>query len=107
MKKLAPLFYIALFLPVFLVIRSLTLVLKAVRFKRLLKLAHRAVRLKNRVLYLEAFFPENAGFHYRTQKWIDVLNRNGFLARAKYVFERKAFEGLFEDEKVIRFMRFT
>ena len=67
MKKLAGLLYAGLFLPVFLLIRILTVVLKAVRFKTIVKLAHRAARLKNRVLYLRPFF-RNAGYHYRTQK---------------------------------------
>lgn len=103
MKKLAGLFYAGLFLPIFLVIRILTVVMKAVGFKAIVRLAHRAARLRNRVLYLEAFFPENAGYHYRTQKWIDVLNDNGFTARARHVFEGRQFDGFFKDEKVMRF----
>jgi glycosyltransferase involved in cell wall biosynthesis len=54
-------------------------------------------------LYLEVFFPENAGYHYRVQKWIEILNESGFQARAKYIFERMQFERLLSEDRIILF----
>ncbi|HEX5731487.1 MAG TPA: glycosyltransferase [Blastocatellia bacterium] len=103
MRRIYDLLYLLCFLPIFAVVRGLAAILSLVRFKSLIKMAHRALGVKNRVLYLEAFFPENAGYHYRTQKWIDILNENGYSARAKYVFEKERFEILINRQRVVAF----
>lgn len=102
-KRLESLLYALYFLPIFLVVSLLTRTLRLVRFSRMLRAIHRAIRLRDRVLYLEAFFPENAGYHYRTQKWIEVLRESGFNARAEYVLDKKSFERLFEEDKATLF----
>ena len=102
-RQIENLVYAICFLPVFLAIRFLTAILLLVRFSRVLSTAHRLFGLRNRILYLEAFFPENAGYHYRTQKWVDVLAENGFQARVKYVFDRETFERLLNDARVKSF----
>lgn len=98
-RQIANLVYALCFLPVFFAIRFLTGILLLVRFSRVLSTAHRLFGLRDRVLYLEAFFPENAGYHYRTQKWVDVLNENGFTARVRYVFGRETFQRLLIEAK--------
>jgi len=35
------------------------------------------------ILFLPAFFPENAGYHWRVQKWADVLQENGYSVTIK------------------------
>jgi glycosyltransferase involved in cell wall biosynthesis len=97
------LLYVAYFLPIFFLIRLVTALLVIVRFKRLVATAHRMLRVKDRVLYLEVFFPENAGFHYRVQKWIEVLSEEGFTADAMYVFERERQERLLRDQRMVFF----
>lgn len=95
--------YALSFLPILFAIRVLTAILLVVRFSGLLSAVHRVSGLRNRVLYLEAFFPENAGYHYRTQKWIDLLNESGFEARVRYVFEKETFERLLQEARVKSF----
>jgi glycosyltransferase involved in cell wall biosynthesis len=102
-RQIENLVYALCFLPIFFAIRFVTVILLLVKFSRMLPTAHRLLRLRNRVLYLEAFFPENAGYHYRTQKWVDVLNENGFEARVKYVVGGETFERLLKQAKVKSF----
>jgi glycosyltransferase involved in cell wall biosynthesis len=102
-RQIENLVYALCFLPIFFAIRFVTMILRLVRFSRMLPTAHRLLGLRKRVLYLEAFFPENAGYHYRTQKWVDVLNENGFEAQVRYVFGREMFEQLLNDQRVTHF----
>lgn len=102
-RQIENLAYALCFLPIFFAIRFLTALLLLIRFSRMLSTVHRVSGLRNRVLYLEAFFPENAGYHYRTQKWVDLLNESGFEARVRYVFEKEAFERLLQEAKVKSF----
>jgi glycosyltransferase involved in cell wall biosynthesis len=97
------LLYVVYFLPIFFLIRLVTSLLVLVRFKRLLARAHRMLPIKDRVLYLEVFFPENAGFHYRVQKWIEVLRERGIIADAMYVFERERHDRLIRDQRIVFF----
>jgi glycosyltransferase involved in cell wall biosynthesis len=96
MKRLGSLFFIICFWPIFILVKTSTAFLTLVRFKSLLALAHRSLGLTNRVLYLEVFFPENAGYHYRTHKWVEALNRRGFRARARHVFGKRQLDRLLE-----------
>jgi len=95
--------YVVYFLPIFFLIRLVTVLLVVTRFNRLVATAHRMLEIKDRVLYLEVFFPENAGFHYRVQKWIEVLAERGFTADAMYVFERERQEALLRDQRMVLF----
>ncbi|MFY9607539.1 MAG: glycosyltransferase family 4 protein [Blastocatellia bacterium] len=102
-KQIGNLLYALYFLPVFLVIRFLTAILVLVKFSRMLPFMHRVFGLRNRVLYLETFFPQNAGYHYRTQKWVDILNDNGFEACVRYVLSEKTFVRFVKEARVILF----
>ena len=97
------LLYVLYFLPIFFMIRLVTSLLSVARFNRMVAGVHRLLRIRNRVLYLEVFFPENAGYHYRTQKWIEILNQNNLHASAKYVLERERFEQLLGEERIVLF----
>lgn len=99
-KQIENLVYGLYFLPIFFVIRFMTVILEIVQFNRTLRAAHRLFGVRNRVLFLEPFFPGNAGYHYRTQKWIDTLNQNGFEGRVRYVFVKERFERLLIEGKV-------
>jgi glycosyltransferase involved in cell wall biosynthesis len=95
--------YAVYFLPIFFAVRLITALLLLSRFNRLVARVHRLLRIRKRILFLEVFFPENAGYHYRTQKWIEILNQNKLYAGAKYVLERERFEQLLRDEKIVLF----
>lgn len=101
--QIGNLVYALCFLPLLFAVRFLTVILLLTRFSRMLSIVHRLLGFRNRVVYLEPFFPENAGYHYRTQKWVDVLNENGFAARIGYVFGRETFERLLKEAKVKSF----
>lgn len=102
MKRFQNLCYLLYFWPLAGGIGVLTALLSLARFKCLVAWWHGWSR-NNRVLYLEVFFPENAGYHYRTRKWADILNRNGFAARVKYVFEKAQFERLMAEQRIVFF----
>ena len=44
------------------------------------------------VLYLAAFFPGNAGYHWRVQKWMDELNNSGFKVSVSCLLNEKDFK---------------
>lgn len=102
MKRLQDLWFAGLFLPVVACVGALTLLLKLTRFKTFVR-RRRAKNAKPKVLFLEVFFPENAGYHYRSYKWKEILDENGFDADIKYVFEKEPFERLWDENKIIRF----
>jgi len=59
--------------------------------------------MNNRILYLAAFFPKNAGYQYRIQMWVEILNHNGFKADTRYVFEKEEFDKLIGERKTVYF----
>jgi len=48
----------------------------------------------NSILYLAAFFPENAGFHWRVKKWADFLKTNFFKVEIQYPLTSNEFKQL-------------
>ncbi len=44
------------------------------------------------MLYLAAFFPGNAGYHWRVQKWMDELNNSGFKVSVSCLLNEKDFK---------------
>jgi glycosyltransferase involved in cell wall biosynthesis len=52
------------------------------------------------VLYLELFFPENAGYIYRTKKWAEILTENGYKVDIKIPLTKKQSYKYFEAEDV-------
>jgi glycosyltransferase involved in cell wall biosynthesis len=103
MKRACDILYLLCFWPIFFAIRIATGILSLLRFNKFVKLAHRVMETKNRALYLEVFFPENAGYHYRAQKWIEILNRNGFEAEAMRVFDKEQFDKLMREDRMVAF----
>ncbi|NNC94098.1 MAG: glycosyltransferase family 4 protein [Chitinophagales bacterium] len=50
----------------------------------------------NSVLYLAAFFAENAGYQYRVNKWAEIIRSQGCEVDIKAVFNKEEFEKLTE-----------
>ena len=55
---------------------------------------------KNKVLYLAAFFPNNAGYIYRVKKWADILSKNGYEVDIKYALPEKKYYDYLGTDKV-------
>ncbi|MFQ5787188.1 MAG: glycosyltransferase [Thermodesulfobacteriota bacterium] len=103
MKRIQSFLYIIYFLPVFFTIRILTGFLALIGFNKLVRFSHNLFDINHRVLYLAAFFPENAGYHYRVHKWVEILNHNGFEASTRYVFEKEQFDELMSQKRTVFF----
>lgn len=65
--------------------------------KSLLKLSHQN---NTSVLFLVAFYPENAGYHYRVKKWADIIDN---CVAIKYVYEKEKFHTLLKGSDIIHF----
>lgn len=52
------------------------------------------------MLYLAAFFPNNAGYIYRVQKWADILSKNGYDVDIKYALSEKEYHTYLVTDKV-------
>jgi glycosyltransferase involved in cell wall biosynthesis len=88
------LYYLPVFYVSFILIRILTFVLVCCRFKKLVSLLRRKGK-KKKLLYLEAFFPENAGYYYRSFKWTELFSP---------ILESRIFH-LLEKERFIRLLK--
>ena len=55
---------------------------------------------KTSVLYLAAFFPNNAGFVYRVKKWSEILLNLGYNVEIKYALTEKQYHKYLSNEKV-------
>jgi glycosyltransferase involved in cell wall biosynthesis len=53
------------------------------------------------ILYLAAFFPENAGYNWRCRKWADELSKDGFQVDIKIGITEKEFYGNLENNTFI------
>ena len=76
------------------VLVPLTAALRLCRFVRGVRRVHRWLGMGNRVIYLAAYHPGNAGYKYRVEKWVEVLNANDYPARSRYVLDRARFDQL-------------
>lgn len=47
---------------------------------------------KNTILFLAAFYPENAGYHWRVHKWKELLNTEDYHCESKYTLNASEFE---------------
>lgn len=47
---------------------------------------------KKTILFLAAFYPENAGFHWRVHKWKELLNTQDYHCESKYTLSASEFE---------------
>lgn len=46
------------------------------------------------IIFLSAFFPENAGYHWRVKEWADMLQKNGYTVDIKQAIYKEEFYGL-------------
>ena len=104
MKPLRDLLFAGFFLLTLALVRTLTLLLRLTRFKTFVRRRLRpSATAKRRVLWLEVFFPENAGYHYRSFKWKQILDEHGFDAQIKTTSSKKEFESIHKQDQVTRF----
>ncbi len=94
MKQLDKLYHIVHFYFYFSLTKLSGKLLPLFRQKRKKKPAH--------ILFLAAFFPENAGYEYRTRKWAEILSQHGYRITIKTVFDKEEFQFLLHH----RFSRF-
>lgn len=47
---------------------------------------------RDSILFLAAYFDENAGYEYRVKKWAEMLRADGVKVTVKTVFKRKEFD---------------
>lgn len=63
---------------------------------------------KNSVLYLAAFFPENAGYHWRVHKWREELEKKGYKVGVLSALNETEFKTLLSQNQfkfLITFLR--
>ncbi len=58
---------------------------------------------KKRVLFLASFFPGNAGYYWRVEKWARILNAGACEVEICHVFDRERFYRLRRQNSVLRF----
>lgn|SRR5690554_4234561 len=46
---------------------------------------------KNTILYFSAFFPENAGYHWRVKKWVEILEKEGYSVDVVCAINKEEF----------------
>lgn len=95
-------FYIVLLIN-FVLLSILTLVLRILFFKHLLKKIHLVTRTKNKILYLEGTHYGGAGYKYRVEKWMSILRQHSYICRGKFVFTIDEWHKKYNSEKPFRF----
>lgn len=59
---------------------------------------------KNTILYFSAFFPENAGYHWRVKKWAEILEKEGYSVDVVCAINKEEFYDLLNKDHP-RFLR--
>jgi len=59
---------------------------------------------KNTILYFSAFFPENAGYHWRVKKWAEILEKEGYTVDIVCGVNKEEFYGLLKENHT-KFLR--
>lgn len=92
-KILINLYFFVFFWFWWIVVWIITLLFKILFFKQIKKTIKKIffAKRKKSIFYFEVFAPESAGNKYRTQKWIEILNRNNFKVQSAYVFEYREY----------------
>jgi glycosyltransferase involved in cell wall biosynthesis len=83
-ERLSLAIFVAVGLPVYILVRGITGVLELTRWPRLLPRLQAVLGIRRRVLYLEVFHPEASGYVYRVKNWARVLSDAGFTVRIKH-----------------------
>ncbi len=60
----------------------------------------KAAKNPKKILFLSAFFPENAGYIYREQKWAEIFRENGFEVEIKNTLDKDRFYKYLETNDV-------
>lgn len=90
-------------MPVFIFVRVLSVVCKVLRVADISAGARRRVYSQPRILFLAAFFPDNAGFEERANSWAKILDAAGFHTRVSWCLPRDRFWGLLAAGRVGEF----
>lgn len=59
---------------------------------------------KNTILYFSAFFPDNAGYHWRVKKWAEILEKEGYSVDVVCAINKEEFYDLLNKDHP-RFLR--
>ena len=97
------LFYIVLLIN-FVLLRILTLVLRLLFFKHLLKKIHLVTRTKNKILYLEGTHYGGAGYKYRVEKWMSILGQHNYTCKGLFVFNIEEWHKKYNPENPFSFL---
>ena len=64
-----------------------------IHFYRLLSffIPKKKAKIENSVLYLAAFFPENAGYHWRVKLWAELLEKENYKVDVLHALNEKEF----------------
>lgn len=54
----------------------------------------------DKILYLAAFFPNNAGYIYRVEKWAEMMKDGGFEVDIKFTLTEKEYKSYLHGKKV-------
>jgi glycosyltransferase involved in cell wall biosynthesis len=76
--------FVAVFAPVYLAVRALTLMLHLVGWHRWWPRVQPRLGIRRRILFLEIFFPESSGYEYRVASWTPMLRASGYTTRARH-----------------------
>ena len=96
-------FYIVLLIN-FVLLSILTLVLRILFFKHLLKKIHLVTRTKNKILYLEGTHYGGAGYKYRVEKWMYILGKHNYKCKGQFIFDIEEWHKRYNPEKPFWFL---
>ena len=83
------------------IVSLLTILLKVIGFKYLLKGIHKIIGVKKRILFLPSYCATNASDRYRAEKWVKVFNEKGYRSTAKYTLNEKQYNEYLKGKDVI------
>ena len=96
-------FYIVLLIN-FVLLSILTLVLRILFFKHLLKKIHLVWRVKNKILYLEGTHYGGTGYKYRVKKWMSILRQHNYKCKGLFIFNIEEWHKKYNPEKPFSFL---
>jgi len=88
----------------FVFVSVLTLVLRILFFKHLLKKIHLVTRTKNKILYLEGTHYGGAGYKYRVEKWMSILRQHNYKCKGLFIFNIEEWHKKYNPENPFRFL---
>ena len=88
----------------FVLLSTLTLILRILFFKYLLKKIHLITRAKNKILYLEGTHYGGAGYKYRVEKWMSILKKQDYKSKGKFVFNIEEWHKKYKPKKPFSFL---